>query len=126
MNEAKVIGENTMLRLGLVITVMSGVTAFTWWASSVNSALNTLLAGQRRDTDNSRILQGRVETLERASDMFTQVGSPALRPRLESLERWREQVIAVGTPPVVEIQRRLTVVEREFELHKQSAGKEKQ
>jgi len=85
MNEVKVIGENTMLRLGLVITVMSAVTAFTWWASGVNSSLNTLLAGQRRDIDNSRVLQGRVETLERASDMFTQVGSAESAQRITPL-----------------------------------------
>jgi hypothetical protein len=118
-----IVSENTVVRLGLVVTILAGVVAFTWWASGVNSSLNSLLAGQTRDSEQSTGLRARVETLERATDMFTQVGSPALRPRLDALEKWREQIQSSGSPKMIETERRLNVLEKEFELYKQRTEK---
>jgi len=112
------LGENTAIRLGFVVLILSGVVCFTWWASGVQSSLNVLLSGQSREIEQSNGVRTRIEKLERDTDLFMQVGSPALRARIEPLERWKEQIQSSGSPQVQEIARRMASLELQFETHK--------
>ena len=80
--------------------------------------MNTLLAGQRDEVSAQVKLTSRVDQLERASDAFQQIGSPALRPRIEALERWRDHVESVGSPQVQELQKKLLDLTTAFETHR--------
>lgn len=111
------LGENTAIRLGFVLAILTGVIGFTWWASGVQSSLNVLLSGQSQEASRSNSVQERVAKLERESDLFMQVGSPALRARLEPLERWKEKVDSSGSQPVQEITKRMGALEMRFEAH---------
>lgn len=112
------ISENTPIRLALVVLIISGIVGFTWWASGVQSSLNILLAGQVREIEGANSIRSRLEKLERDSDMFTQMGSPALRNRIEPIERWKEQSQANGGPIVMELTKRITDLEIEIKAHR--------
>lgn len=117
MSDLKIIGESTAVKLGVVIALACGIISFTWWASGVQSSLNVLISGQVRGSQTIITLDQRTTLLERSSDIMMSVGSPALRPRLDSLERWRERIDATGSPQVVDIIKRLTVLEGDLKLH---------
>ena len=119
------ISEKTPVQLAVVLLCISGVIGFTWWASGVQSSLNVLLSGQAREIENNNGVRQRIEKLERDSDLFMQVGSPALRAKLEPLERWKEQVQASGTPAVVELTKRVQSLETALTMHKVILGDQK-
>lgn len=110
--------EHTPVRLALVILIVSGTIGFTWWASKVQSSLDMLLAGQSREIEHNNGIRQRIEKLERDSDLFMQVGSPALRNRIEPIERWKEQIQSSGSPQVGELSKRLAALEMEWQTHK--------
>jgi len=123
--ERTVLGPKTGVRLeyvlaliGACVALISGIIAFTWWASGVQSSLNVLLAGQSREIEQTNGLRQRVEKLERDTDILMQVGSPAIRNRLEPIERWKEQIQSSGSPHVAELTKRFNELERLFEAHK--------
>lgn len=117
--DPQTLSEHTPIRLALVGLILSGVIGFTWWASGVQSSLNVLLAGQAREMEASNGIRQRVEKLERESDLFMQVGSPALRARIEPIELWKQQVTSSGSPQVVELTKRVAAIELFLEAHKQ-------
>lgn len=117
------IGENTVVRLSLAVTLAGAIIGFTWWASGVQSSLNVLVSGQDRQIEASNGLRSRVEKLERESDLFMQVGSPALRARIDPLERWKEQMQSSGSPLAQDLLKRITAIEADLAAHKASDGK---
>lgn len=117
------VGEHTAIRLSFAILIASGVIGFTWWASGVQSSLNVLIAGQDKQIESSNGIRARVEKLERDSDLFMQVGSPALRARIEPLERWKEQMQSSGSPLAQDLLKRITAIEADLAAHKAADGK---
>lgn len=119
------IGENTVVRLSLAVTLAGAIIGFTWWASGVQSSLNVLIAGQDKQIESSNGIRSRVEKLERDSDLFMQVGSPALRLRIEPLERWKERMESSGSPLAQDLLKRITAIEADLAAHKASDGSKK-
>ena len=81
------LSENTFIRLGLALLIGTYIGMSAWWASGISKDVRQILDSSKVSSVEYTVLRSRIESLERASDLFTQVGSPALRPRIESLEK---------------------------------------
>ena len=81
------ISENTFVRLGLALIIGTYIGMSAWWASGISKDVRQILESSKLSSVEYTVLRSRIESLERASDLFTQVGSPALRPRIEALEK---------------------------------------
>lgn len=59
-----VIGELTSVRIGLIIMILGAVISATWWASSVNSKLDSILTLQASTTAKITQLETDVSELK--------------------------------------------------------------
>lgn len=82
-----VIGESSAIRVGLVLFLAGYVGTTSWFLSGLNSKVDMLIDLQKTGLNDGSALKLRVETLEKSNELFTQVGSPALRVRVDAIEK---------------------------------------
>src|SRR6266496_2259369 len=109
------IGEGSSLKLGLAVIFATWIALSSWWAATISSKLSVVVSGQQQSNGDLTAIRARVEMLERISDQFTQFGSPALRVRIDALEKSSASVQLMGSPKVIELEKRVTVLERSAE-----------
>lgn len=112
------LGEGSTIKIGLALILASYIALSSWWASAMNSKLSVIVSGQQQSNGDVASLRQKVEGLERVADQFVQFGSPALRVRIEALEKAVDRLGAVGSPKAQEVEKRVSALEREFEIHK--------
>lgn len=115
-----VISDRSAIRVGLALTIGAYIGLSAWWASGIQSKLDVLLNGQKISQADFNGIRTRVESLERSTELFNQVGSPALRPRIEALEKSVDRINTAGSPKLAEMLRRVEELENQFAVHKAS------
>lgn len=112
-----ILGENSVIRVGFALGIGTYIGMTAWWAAVIQTKLDALLTAQKIYASDGTALRARVEALERSTELFTQVGSPALRPRIESLEKSVQIINAAGSPKLSEVEHHLSDLEQSFKVH---------
>ena len=81
-----VIGDNTKVRLGLLIGMVGFLVAGTWWAASVSNKLDSLVDNQKQNTALTASHVNEITSIKSRLDLMDAMGTTRLQKDEEKLD----------------------------------------
>jgi hypothetical protein len=83
------IGENTPIRLGLLLAIMAlilgGIISGTWWASGITHGVNSLLQSQSSTTAEVAIIKDKEAEVEAWEKLVEVTGTPGMASQMKTM-----------------------------------------
>lgn len=107
LDKEKPISESTGLRIGLAVVLIGAVGSWCWWASSVNTKLDSILDSNRELFKADRAQE--IAVIELRKEHQSDIGK--LKERVDKLE-------FLGSPKAMDLERRLNELEKATKTQK--------